>query len=72
MTKRYCPDPQKQEGPQSTELEVALEAIASLRRRVGELEKRGQLSFERYGPYLMALRKKFTAFAKDFDMNHII
>ena len=41
---RYHPYQQKQEQTQSAELAVAMEAIASLKKRVEQLENKGLLS----------------------------
>ena len=46
--KRHCPDPTRQDGTQSAESLVAQEAIASLIKRVGDLEKKGKLPFDWY------------------------
>ena len=48
--KRHCPETQRQAEPQSADLEVAQEAIASLRRRVKELENKGQFFARHFVP----------------------
>ena len=40
--KRHCPEPPRQDGSQSAESLIAQEAIASLLKRVKDLEKKGK------------------------------
>ena len=66
--KRHCPDPTRQDGTKSAESLVANEAIASLIKRVGDLEKTNEafasqiISQQKQIKKLFALTTKMRAF----------